>query len=221
MRKNPLGALWLDYFVMQKGEKSVSNYGNIFCQPALMECCQGKSLIIKKHVSVNVIFCRSPKGIAYVLPGERHCWINHQAFLTNGTLLSILYKGRLFSWKERCFSFEQHTRHAGSSCSEACEQLRFFSGKAAHIALQASTVADGLTETLCKQVAVPFGGIMKPSGRHFWKLSCSVLGCSPCIPASGYWAFCFLCPCHLSSCRLSSFLALLQSSIQTNCRSTS
>lgn len=41
---------------MQKGEKSISNYGNTFCQPALMECCQGKSLIIKEHVSVNVTF---------------------------------------------------------------------------------------------------------------------------------------------------------------------
>lgn len=39
-----------------KGGKSMSNYGNIFCQPALMERCQGKSLIIKEHVSVNVIF---------------------------------------------------------------------------------------------------------------------------------------------------------------------
>lgn len=56
MRKNPLGALWLDYFVMQKGEKSTSTYGNIFCQPAPMERCQGKSLIIKEHVSVNAIF---------------------------------------------------------------------------------------------------------------------------------------------------------------------
>lgn len=75
MQKNPLGALWMDYFIMQRGEKSISNYGNIFCQPALMERCQEKSLIIKEHVSVNVIFffCRSPKGMAYVLPGERHC----------------------------------------------------------------------------------------------------------------------------------------------------
>lgn len=35
---------------------SVSSYGNVFCQPALTECCQGKSLIIKEHVSVNVVF---------------------------------------------------------------------------------------------------------------------------------------------------------------------
>lgn len=56
MWKNPVGVLQLNYFVMQKGEKSISNYDNIFCQPALMECCQGNSLIIKEHVSVNVIF---------------------------------------------------------------------------------------------------------------------------------------------------------------------
>lgn len=87
-------------------------------------------------------------------------------------------------------------RHAGSSCSEACEQLRFFSGNAARIALQVSGVADGLTKTSRKQVTVPFGGITKPSGRYFWKLSCPVLVCSPCILASGYWAFCFLFPCH-------------------------
>lgn len=75
MGKNLPGALWLDYFVMQKGEKAISNYGNIFCQFALMECCQGKSLIIKECISVNVIFffCTSPEGMAYVLPRERHC----------------------------------------------------------------------------------------------------------------------------------------------------
>lgn len=56
MGKNLPGALWLDYFVMQKGEKAISNYGNIFCQFALMECCQGKSLIIKECISVNVTF---------------------------------------------------------------------------------------------------------------------------------------------------------------------
>jgi len=46
----------MHYFVKQKEEKSISNYGNIFCQPALMECCQGKPLITKERVSVNVIF---------------------------------------------------------------------------------------------------------------------------------------------------------------------
>lgn len=55
MWKNPVGDLQLDYFIMQKGE-NISNYDNIFCQPALMECCQGNSLIIKERISVNVIF---------------------------------------------------------------------------------------------------------------------------------------------------------------------
>lgn len=141
-------------------------------------------------------FCTSPEGMAYVLPRERHCWINHQAFLTNETLLSILYKWRLFSWKERCFSSKHHTTHAGSSCLEACEQLRFFSGNAVQITLQVSSVADGTTETSCKQVTVPFGGTMKPSGKCFWKLSCPVLVFLICILASGCWAFWFLCPCH-------------------------
>lgn len=134
--------------------------------------------------------------MAYVLPGERHCWINCQAFLTNGTLLSTLHKWRLFSWKERFLSSKQHTRHAGSSCSEVCEQLWFFSGTTAQIALQVSSVADGRAETLCKQVTVLFGGITKSSGKHVWKIGCTVLVCSPCSLATGCWAFCFLCPCH-------------------------
>lgn len=37
------------------GKKSIPNYGNVFCQPALLERCQGNSLIIKDHGSVNVI----------------------------------------------------------------------------------------------------------------------------------------------------------------------
>ena len=139
---------------------------------------------------------RSAKGMAYVLPGQRHCWINHDIFLANGTLLNVLYKWRLFSSKERCFSSEQHKRHAGSSCSEACEQLRFVSGNTAQIALQVSSVADGLTETPCKEVTVPFGGIAKPSNRHIWKLNSPVLICSPCILVPGSWAFCFLWPCQ-------------------------
>lgn len=41
---------------MQKGGgKPISNYGSIFCQPALLDGCQGNSLIIKERVSVNVI----------------------------------------------------------------------------------------------------------------------------------------------------------------------
>lgn len=40
----------------KEGGKSISNYGNIFCQPAPLDSCQGNSLIIEEHVSVNVIF---------------------------------------------------------------------------------------------------------------------------------------------------------------------
>lgn len=41
---------------MQKGGgKPISNYGSIFCQPALLDGCQGNSLIIKERVSVHVI----------------------------------------------------------------------------------------------------------------------------------------------------------------------
>lgn len=78
----------------------------------------------------------------------------------------------------------------------ACAYMDFFLGDAAQRAPQDSSMADGTAETSCKQVISPFEGIMKPSGRQFWKWSCSVLLCSPGILASGYWAFCFLCPCH-------------------------
>lgn len=124
-------------------------------------------------------FCTSPGGMAYVLPRERHCWINHQAFLTNGTLLSVLYKWRLFSWKERCFSSRHHTTHAGSSCLEACEQLRFSSGNAAQITLQVSSVADGTTETSCKQVTVPFRG---DNGAQWQMLLETKLSCTGLLP---------------------------------------
>lgn len=134
--------------------------------------------------------------MAYVLPGERHCWVNHQAFPTSRTLLSILYKRGLFSWKVRCFSPGQHTRHAGSSFSEAHEQLWPFSGNAAHLALQVISVADGLTETSGKQVIVPFAGVNEAQWQAVLETKLSLLVCCPCTLASGYWASCFLCPCH-------------------------
>lgn len=124
--------------------------------------------------------------MAYVLPGESDCWINNPACLTNETLLSLLNKWGLFSWEDTWLSSEQHTRHAGRSCLEACAYMDFFLGDAAQRAPQVSRVAGGTAETSCKQV---FWGVMKPSGKQFWKWSCPVLLCSPGIPASGYWVF--------------------------------
>lgn len=86
----------------KEGGKSISNYGNIFCQPAPLGSCQGNSLIIKERVSVNVIFV-GLLGEWLMSFQEKGTAEKKQAFLTNGTLLSVLHKWRLFSWKRGAF----------------------------------------------------------------------------------------------------------------------